>query len=124
MSDVVASARRLRGSSTHNPLGALTDYRRDPLSLFYREAVKHRGSVRIRLVHRHIHLLVEPEHIRHVLAVNTGNYTKGINYGSLRLFLSRFDVELVSGMHVGENPQIVNTPDPVMVRIHHRSGAK
>jgi cytochrome P450 len=87
MSDVAPSSRKLRGSRTRNPLGALTDYRRDPLSLFYREAVKHRGSVRIRLAHQHIHLLVEPEHIRHVLAAKAANYTKGISYDSLRHLL-------------------------------------
>jgi len=87
MTDVMASNRRLRGSPSRNPLGALMAYRRDPMSLFYREAVKHRGSVRIRLAHQHVHLLVETDHIRRVFATNTANYVKGVSYDSLRHLL-------------------------------------
>jgi cytochrome P450 len=75
--------RKLRGPSYRSPLGGLSKYRRDPLSLFYEQAVAHGGSVRIRLAHEHIHLLVEPEHIRRVLTGNAANYVKGISYASL-----------------------------------------
>jgi cytochrome P450 len=75
--------RKLRGPSYRGPLGALSQYRRDPLSLFYDQAVAHGGSVRIRLAHEHVHLLVDPEHIRRVLTGNAANYVKGISYASL-----------------------------------------
>ena len=41
---------------------------------------------------------------------------------AVALLLSRFEIELVDGMRVRENPQISNTPDPVVVRIAHRKG--
>ena len=64
-------------------MGALPEYRRDPLSLFYGQAIAYGGSVRIRVAHEQIHLLVDPEHIRQVLTVNTDKYVKGISYASL-----------------------------------------
>ncbi|MEV6275153.1 cytochrome P450 [Nocardia sp. NPDC051832] len=75
--------RQLAGPARRNPLGAYLDYRRDPLTLFYDQAVAHQGSVRLRLVHEQLHLLVEPEHIRQVMVTNVDGYTKGISYRSL-----------------------------------------
>ena len=77
------ASRKLRGPAYRNPLGALPEYRRDPLSLFYGQAIAYGGSVRIRVAHEQIHLLVDPEHIRQVLTVNTDKYVKGISYASL-----------------------------------------
>jgi cytochrome P450 len=75
--------RKLGGPRYRNPFGALSQYRRDPLSLFYGQAVAYGGSVRIRLAHEQIHLLVDPDHIRQVLTVNAAKYVKGISYASL-----------------------------------------
>lgn len=83
VSTLTPGTRNLHGPSYRNPLGALPQYRRDPLSLFYEQAVAYRGSVRIRLAHEHIHLLVDPDHIRQVLTVNADKYVKGISYTSL-----------------------------------------
>ena len=77
------ASRKLRGPAYRNPLGALPEYRRDPLSLFYGQAIAYGGSVRIRIAHEQIHLLVDPDHIRQVLTVNTDKYVKGISYASL-----------------------------------------
>lgn len=83
VSTLSTKTRNLRGPSYWGPLGALSQYRRDPLSLFYELAVAYGGSVRIRLAHEHIHLLVDPDHIRQVLTVNAAKYVKGISYASL-----------------------------------------
>ena len=83
VSTLKTGTRNLHGPSYRNPLGALSQYRCDPLSLFYEQAVAYRGSVRIRLAHEQIHLLVDPDHIRQVLTVNAAKYVKGISYTSL-----------------------------------------
>ncbi|MEV4234529.1 cytochrome P450 [Nocardia sp. NPDC049737] len=79
--------RRLGGPVLRHPLGAYPEYRADPLALFYEQAVAHRGSVRLRLVHQQLHLLVEPEHINQVLVANAAKYEKGISYQSLNYLL-------------------------------------
>jgi cytochrome P450 len=81
------SSRRLAGPRNRNPLGVLAEYRRDPLTLFYEQALAAGGSVRLRLAHQHVYLLVEPDHIRQVLLGNLDNYEKGISYRSLNLVL-------------------------------------
>ncbi|WP_280503855.1 cytochrome P450 [Nocardia farcinica] len=81
------SGRMLAGPGVRNPLGFYPAYRRDPLTLFYEQAVAHGGSVRLRLVHQHLHLLVEPEHINQVLVTNAAAYAKGISYQSLNHML-------------------------------------
>ncbi|MEU0506115.1 cytochrome P450 [Nocardia sp. NPDC005998] len=79
--------RRLAGPTLRHPLGAYPDYRADPLALFYEQAVAHGGSVRLRLVHQQLHLLVEPDHINQVLVTNAAKYEKGISYQSLNHLL-------------------------------------
>jgi len=37
------------------------------------------------------------------------------------LLQARYEIELVNGMRVHENPQIANTPGPVVVRISRRT---
>ena len=83
VSTIEPATRKLHGPCYRNPLGALSEYRRDPLSLFYKQAVTYGGSVRIRVAHKQIHLLVEPDHIRQVLTVKAAKYVKGISYASL-----------------------------------------
>ncbi|WP_067466958.1 cytochrome P450 [Nocardia amamiensis] len=78
--------RRLDGPVLRHPLGAYPDYRADPLTLFYESALAH-GSVRLRLAHQHVHLLVEPEHIEQVLVTHAARYEKGISYRSLNHLL-------------------------------------
>ncbi|MDE1671895.1 cytochrome P450 [Nocardia gipuzkoensis] len=78
--------RRLDGPAHRHPLGAYARYRADPLSLFYESALGY-GSVRLRLAHQHVHLLVEPEHIEQVLVTHAGRYEKGISYRSLNHML-------------------------------------
>ncbi|MFD8244970.1 cytochrome P450 [Nocardia sp. NPDC059691] len=78
--------RRLDGPSTRHPLGVYARYRTDPLGLFYESAL-HYGSVRLRLAHQHVHLLVEPEHIEQVLVSRAGRYEKGVSYRSLNHLL-------------------------------------
>lgn len=39
------------------------------------------------------------------------------------MLLARYDIELVNGMRVRENPEISNLPDPVFVRLKRREGA-
>ncbi len=39
------------------------------------------------------------------------------------MLLSRYDIELVNGLRVRENPEISNTPDPVLVRLTRRQHA-
>ncbi|WP_406230836.1 cytochrome P450 [Nocardia sp. NBC_01009] len=82
-----AKVRRLDGPTLRHPLGAYLEYRNDPLTLFYEQAVAHGGSVRLRLAHQHVHLLVEPEHINQVLVGNATKYAKGISYQSLNYLL-------------------------------------
>ncbi|MFE7802010.1 cytochrome P450 [Nocardia sp. NPDC057440] len=82
-----AKVRRLDGPTLRNPLGAYLEYRNDPLTLFYEQAVAHGGSVRLRLAHQHVHLLVEPAHINQVLVGNAAKYAKGISYQSLNYLL-------------------------------------
>ncbi|MEV0251087.1 cytochrome P450 [Nocardia sp. NPDC050712] len=79
----MSAARQLAGPAFRHPLGAYLEYRRDPLTLFYDQAVAAGGSVRLRLVHEQLHLLVDPEHIRQVMVTNVEGYTKGISYRSL-----------------------------------------
>ncbi|MGV9816999.1 cytochrome P450 [Nocardia xishanensis] len=81
------TARALAGPALRHPLGAYLDYRADPLTLFYEQAVAHGGSVRLRLVHQQLHLLVEPDHINQVLVTNAAKYAKGISYQSLNYLL-------------------------------------
>ncbi|MBF6241408.1 cytochrome P450 [Nocardia otitidiscaviarum] len=81
------TGRRLPGPSSRHPLGAYLDYRRDPLTLFYEQAYAHGGSVRIRLAHEQLYLLVDPDHIRQVMMTNADNYRKGISYTSLHHLL-------------------------------------
>ncbi|QIS10703.1 cytochrome P450 [Nocardia arthritidis] len=81
------SARPLAGPVSRNPLGAYRDYRADPLTLFYEQAVAHGGSVRLRLAHQRVHLLVEPDHINQVLVTNAHKYEKGVSYRSLNHLL-------------------------------------
>ena len=83
VSTIEPATRKLHGPCYRNPWGALSEYRRDPLSLFYTQAVTYGGSVRIRVAHKQIHLLVEPDHIRQVLTVKAAKYVKGISYASL-----------------------------------------
>ncbi|MFD0360810.1 cytochrome P450 [Nocardia sp. GCM10030253] len=84
---VSAKSRRLDGPALRHPLGAYLEYRNDPLTLFYEQAVAHGGSVRLRLVHQQVHLLVEPDHINQVLVGNAAKYEKGISYQSLNYLL-------------------------------------
>ncbi|WP_431957868.1 cytochrome P450 [Nocardia lijiangensis] len=81
------TGRALAGPALRHPLGAYLDYRADPLTLFYEQAVAHGGSVRLRLVHQQVHLLVEPDHINQVLVTNAAKYAKGISYQSLNYLL-------------------------------------
>ncbi|MEV6426667.1 cytochrome P450 [Nocardia sp. NPDC051463] len=82
-----SKVRRLDGPTLRHPLGAYLAYRTDPLTLFYEQAVAHGGSVRLRLAHQHVHLLVEPEHINQVLVGSATKYVKGISYQSLNYLL-------------------------------------
>lgn len=79
--------RSLAGPALRNPLGALLPYRRDPLTLFYENAVAFGGSVRLRLAYEQLHLLVDDAHIRQVLTCHADKYTKGISYRSLNHLL-------------------------------------
>ncbi|TQM33225.1 cytochrome P450 [Nocardia bhagyanarayanae] len=81
------TTRALAGPALRHPLGAYLDYRADPLTLFYEQAVAHGGSVRLRLVHQQLHLLVNPDHINQVLVTNAAKYAKGISYQSLNYLL-------------------------------------
>ncbi|MEV0296910.1 cytochrome P450 [Nocardia sp. NPDC050710] len=81
------TGRPLAGPALRNPLGAYLDYRADPLTLFYEQAVAYGGSVRLRLVHQQLHLLVDPDHINQVLVTNAAKYSKGISYQSLNYLL-------------------------------------
>lgn len=83
----MTAGRVLAGPALRHPLGAYPAYRADPLTLFYEQAVAHGGSVRLRLVHQQLHLLVEPEHINQVLVTDADAYAKGISYQSLNHLL-------------------------------------
>lgn len=78
---------RLGGPAYRSPLGALGQYRRDPLRLFYEESRRHGGSVRIRIAHQHLHLLVDPEDVQLALADRADDFAKGVSYRSLRHLL-------------------------------------
>ncbi|MEV0710026.1 cytochrome P450 [Nocardia aurea] len=82
-----ARPRTLTGPSSRHPLGFYPAYRSDPLTLFYEQAVAHRGSVRLRLANQHVHLLVDPDHIDQVLVTGAAKYRKGISYQSLNHLL-------------------------------------
>ncbi|MFR9751480.1 cytochrome P450 [Nocardia sp. 004] len=79
--------RRLDGPVLRHPLGVYPEYRADPLTLFYDNALAYGGSVRLRLAHQQVHLLVEPEHIEQVLVTHAERYEKGISYRSLNYLL-------------------------------------
>ncbi|WP_028479708.1 cytochrome P450 [Nocardia sp. CNY236] len=77
-----AGERRLHGPARRNPMGFYHEYKSDPLTLFYENALVY-GSVRLRMAHEHVHLLVEPEHIEQVLVTHADRYEKGVSYRSL-----------------------------------------
>lgn len=81
------TARKLDGPSSRHPLGWYNQYRSDPLTLFYDQAVAYGGSVRLRMANQHVHLLVDPEHINQVLVTHANKYEKGISYRSLNYLL-------------------------------------
>ncbi|MET7773807.1 cytochrome P450 [Nocardia sp. NPDC005366] len=87
MSRRAARTRTLAGPAPRHPLGAYPAYRADPLTLFYEQAVAYGGSVRLRLVNQHVHLLVDPDHINQVLVTGAAKYRKGISYQSLNYLL-------------------------------------
>lgn len=69
-------------------LGSLPEMRRQGQIQFYLDAWRRFGDVvRLRLGPLTAHLIVQPEHIRHVLVANRDNYRKGIAYRKVELIL-------------------------------------
>ena len=66
-------------------VGALPGFRRDALATLLNAAREHGDAVRIDLGPQRFTLLSHPDHVRHVLQQNPGNYVKG--YDKLRALL-------------------------------------
>ena len=66
-------------------VGALPGFRRDALATLLNAAREHGDAVRIDLGPQRFTLLSHPDHVRHVLQHNPGNYAKG--YDKLRALL-------------------------------------
>ena len=66
-------------------VGVLPGFRRDALATLLNAAREHGDAVRIDLGPQRFTLLSNPEHVRHVLQQNPGNYVKG--YDKLRALL-------------------------------------
>ena len=74
----VAPRRRPPGPHGHALLGSLLEVRRDRIRFVTRSVETYGDIVGFRMPHRNLVLLRHPDHIRHVLCENPGNYRKGL----------------------------------------------
>lgn len=65
-------------------LGSLLEVRRDPLCFVRRTTREYGDVVRFRMGRRELFLLNHPDHFRHVLHDNPGNYAKGLGLSQAR----------------------------------------
>lgn len=76
------------GPRGHPLLGSVFDMQRMDMLQFYAQNAREYGDVvRFRMGPLVQHLIVQPEHIKHVLATNADNYTKGIGMAKLKILL-------------------------------------
>ncbi|MEJ7655222.1 MAG: cytochrome P450, partial [Chloroflexia bacterium] len=82
-----------------NPLlGSVLDMRRMDMLQFYQDAWRGHGDVvRFRMGPLTQHLVIEPEHVKHILVSNKGNYVKGIGMAKLKMLLG-------NGLFTSEGP--------------------
>lgn len=87
--DVAPSANRYPTGPRGLPLlGNLPDMQRAGMLAFYQKVWRDYGDlVHLRMGPLHQYLLVQPDHVRHVLVSNVDNYCKGIGFRKLKLTL-------------------------------------
>ena len=69
------------GPRGHFFLGSLPERRADPLNLYMRGALEYGEVVRYKMGPMRVHLVTNPDHVKHVLLDNQKNYFKG--WGSI-----------------------------------------
>lgn len=76
------------GPPASGPLGSLPDIRRDRLGLLIKSVHDYGEVVHFRMLNRHVVLLANPDHVRHVFQDNYRNYSKQTpGFRVLRAFL-------------------------------------
>ncbi|MBM0276001.1 cytochrome P450 [Micromonospora tarensis] len=70
-------------------LGSLLPYRRDPAGFLLRLHRDYGGVARIRMGPMVVHLVTDPEAVRHVLVDNHANYVRGRLYDQFKLVMGR-----------------------------------
>lgn len=66
--------------------GNLTEYKRDPIGMLLRLRLEYGDVARNRLGPYLTHALAHPQHVKHVLQDNAGNYVRGRFYERFKLF--------------------------------------
>jgi cytochrome P450 len=82
-----AASKLAPGPRTYNMFGELAHIRRDRLGFVLRMARNYGDIVRFRMGPRVLHLVSEPDGVRHVLQANYKNYKKGVGIAQAKQWL-------------------------------------